>query len=348
MSPDYLRKKYWSSSNWDDQRLSLAIIQHGILADANKYMKELERLTTTVSYLAIEVTPIVMVNSEILAPGQDLLITLTPPDGAKTVSVSFNGLGVKVLENGDYQYSEKVKTPGRGKVEIAMIFMDSNAATRSFSKTVYYTVIAHAQGKEKLKTASMGYSYPYNIKRNMTRNINVYVTIHHSESNAKDTILRTLEEQKIMISGDDSDVVQVISIPVYQKVSVRLIDPDSLFHIKKIHDNDFQPIDTFHGNHWRWTISTSTDRPSATLVLKTHTLGPNEVWQDKNIVIPIIIDNKDYFRRLLVYLGDNPILLLTLLVLPIAGYFGKRLFDKKKDNQPNPQGGATAPAPPNP
>jgi hypothetical protein len=324
-----LINQYWTSNDWNEQRLSLALIQHGILTEVGNYIEEFKGVVVNVNNnIAKERPPTVVVNSESLAPGQDLLITLTPPEGVKAATVSFNGVSMRSLENGDYQYSEKVKKPGRGKVEILMVYQDANADLRSFKKTVTYLVSAHAQSKPKEKSASMGYSYPYNIKRNATRNINVYVTVHHPESAAKDTILRTLAEQKVMVSGTDSDVVEVISIPVYQKIGVWLIDPDSLFHKTRI-DDEVQVIDAVHGNHWRWTISTSTDRPSGTLVLKTHTFGPNGRFKDKNIVIPVVIDNEGYFRRLWIYLLDNPALLITLLILPVLAYFGKRLLDRK-------------------
>jgi hypothetical protein len=72
--------------------------------------------------------------------------------------------------------------------------------------------------------------------------------------------------------------------------------------------------------------------PNGILVLKVDAEKPGggiENLAPRSIPIKIDID-ANIFRSVWIYMGDNPGVVLTAILIPLVAYFGKRYFDGKK------------------
>lgn len=247
--------------------------------------------------------------------------------------ITIDGITPSINADGKVIYSKVANEPGIKSIRIKGSYIrpdGSRSTIYATPKYMVYKTLPNNYRKISKKNAILGYSYPGKIFRNSQKSINVYVSINNSTGEIKDTLKNLIRLQQEIIDGTDTTHIETENIIFYKYLKVRLIDPDSVFKITKIHDSDRQEIDTIVGNRWRWNITTDSDIPSATLILKISAEQPNEILNDKNIIIHIEVDNLTIFRKIWIYLIDNPNIVVTLILIPLIAYLGKRLLEKKK------------------
>jgi hypothetical protein len=184
----------------------------------------------------------------------------------------------------------------------------------------------------KPKSASIAYSYFTAIKRNEVKNINVRLDINNPESVTR-TALKAIEKKQLLNSRDaDTNFTSTLSIPLYDSVEVTLEDPAGDYTLSRInHTKDKQKVDTVNGNIWGWTVLTKTDKKETRLILKITAYMPSgeEVLDNRSIPIRIQLE-QTMLRKLWASLLDDPKYFLTVILVPVIGYLGKKYFDKKK------------------
>ncbi len=189
----------------------------------------------------------------------------------------------------------------------------------------------------KPKSASIAYSYFTAIKRNEVKNINVHLDINNPESVTR-TALKAIEKKQLLSSRDaDTNFTNTLSIPLYDSVEVALEDPANDYTLSRInHSKDKQKVDTVNGNLWGWTVLTKTDKKETRLILKITAYMPSgeEVLDNRSIPIRIKLE-QTMLRKLWATLLDDPKYFLTVILVPLIGYLGKKYFDKKKAAKEN-------------
>jgi hypothetical protein len=190
----------------------------------------------------------------------------------------------------------------------------------------------------KRKSANIAYSYFNSIKRNDLKYIGAYLSIKMPEAKARETLRKIEREQHINSENEDSSIIRSLNIPlVYDSVEIELMDPAADYTIVKTgHKKDKQRIDTVNGNKWEWSVLTKTDKKSTTLILKITAYLPEGSEELENRSIPIRIKlEQSIVRKLWAVLLDDPKYLLTVILVPLIAFFGKRYFDKKKKAKEN-------------
>jgi hypothetical protein len=189
------------------------------------------------------------------------------------------------------------------------------------------------------KSANIAYSYFNTIKRNEVKHIMAYLSINKPEAKVRDTLRQIERTETVNSTDDDSSIINSLNIPlVYEHVEISLEDPAGDYDIKPV-GHAKQRIDTIRGNKWDWSILTKTDKPSTTLILKITAYLPDSTEELENRKIPIRIKlEQNMIRKLWAALLDDPKYFLTVILVPVIGYLGKKYFDKKKaakqDNTP--------------
>jgi hypothetical protein len=183
------------------------------------------------------------------------------------------------------------------------------------------------------KSANIAYSYFNTIKRNEVKHIMAYLSINKPEARVRDTLRQIERTETVNSTDDDSSIINSLHIPlVYEHVEISLEDPAGDYDIKPVgHASNKQRIDTIRGNKWDWSILTKTDKPSTTLILKITAYLPDSTEELENRKIPIRIKlEQNMIRKLWAALLDDPKYFLTVILVPVIGYLGKKYFDKKK------------------
>jgi hypothetical protein len=183
------------------------------------------------------------------------------------------------------------------------------------------------------KSANIAYSYFNAIKRNEVKHIMAYLSINKPQAKVRDTLRQIERTETVNIKDDDSSIINSLHIPlVYEHVEMSLEDPAGDYDIKPVgHVSNKQRIDTIRGNKWDWSILTKTDKPSTTLILKITAYLPDSTEELENRKIPIRIKlEQNMIRKLWAALLDDPKYFLTVILVPLIGYLGKKYFDKKK------------------
>jgi hypothetical protein len=182
------------------------------------------------------------------------------------------------------------------------------------------------------KSARLGYTYFNTIKRNEVKNIRAYLSIRFPESKVRDTLRQIERRQEISRTDDDSSIINTLDIRLYDYVEINLLDPAKDYTITPVnHTIDKQKVDTLRGNSWGWTVLTKTDKKITTLILKVTAYMPDSTLELDNRSIPIRIKlEKNIIRKLWTVLLDDPKNFLWVILVPLAAFFGKRYFDRKK------------------
>lgn len=123
---------------------------------------------------------------------------------------------------------------------------------------------------------------------------------------------------------------------VYKYVEVSLLQNDSDFIQKPLQLSDRQEVDTINGNKWVWNITPKTTKKHASLTLRViaeKTNGNRESFESQNIAIDIIID-KNLTRNVWDWMMENPGKTLTLVIIPLIAFFGRKLFGGDKSQKP--------------
>lgn len=184
------------------------------------------------------------------------------------------------------------------------------------------------------KYGVLGYSYFKAMRQHETRNINAYISIVNAANRVIDT-LKEVNSDVVAKRKNDTASIFTQNLILYKYADVTLIDADSNFIIRQIHENSRQRIDSLSGNFWTWAITPKTDNTTATLILKVIAEKPDgsrEAFQVKNIPITINLD-PGIFRSVYSWLYQNPEKLLVLILIPLVAFFWKQitgLFGKKK------------------
>lgn len=160
-----------------------------------------------------------------------------------------------------------------------------------------------------------------------------FLSINKPEARVRDTLRQIERRETVNSTDDDSSIINSLHIPlVYEHVEISLEDPAGDYDIKPVgHASNKQRIDTIRGNKWDWSILTKTDKPSTTLILKITAYLPDSSEELENRKIPIRIKlEQNMIRKLWAALLDDPKYFLTVILVPVIGYLGKKYFDKKK------------------
>jgi hypothetical protein len=183
------------------------------------------------------------------------------------------------------------------------------------------------------KSARLAYNYPPEMTRYKSEDINVYVSIVNPASFVKDTLMKILATQQSPSGKKTIDSIVTTNILLYKRLLVELMDPDSAFTIKRIYGEAWQEVDSTGDNRWRWSVTPLTDAPEAKLVIK--------VMAQKPVGTQVYIDDRTFFikvkmvgigqtiRSWITYMQDNKGMVVTVILIPLFAYFGKRYFDRK-------------------
>lgn len=183
------------------------------------------------------------------------------------------------------------------------------------------------------KSANIAYSYFNTIKRNEVKHIMAYLSINKPQAKVRDTLRQIERTETVNSTDEDSSIINSLHIPlVYEHVEISIQDPAGDYSIQPVgHASNKQRIDTIRGNKWDWSIVTKTDKPSTTLILKITAYLPDSTEELENRKIPIRIKlEQNVIRKLWATLLDDPKYFLTVILVPLIGYFGKKYFDKRK------------------
>jgi hypothetical protein len=189
-----------------------------------------------------------------------------------------------------------------------------------------------------LRTARLAYNCPAEMRRNESKDINVYVSLANPPGVMRDNLLRIVTlQQDPGTSRQVRDSVVVTDVSVYHRLRVDLLDPDSAFRVKRVFGEAWQTVDSAADNRWRWNVVAITNARTAKLVVKVIAETPEGATRD--------IDDRTFYIRIkmvglgqvirswLVYLQDNPGMVITVILIPLIGYFGKRYFDRRTKRQ---------------
>ena len=187
------------------------------------------------------------------------------------------------------------------------------------------------------RTATLGYSYYKHMMQHETRSVVAYISINNPAS----VIISRVEE----LNGNPepvrrNDTFSVFTYNknflVYKYVEVSLLQNDSDFIQQALQLSDRQEVDTLNGNKWVWNITPKTTKKHASLTLRVIAEKPDgnrESFESQNIAIDIIID-KNITRNVWDWMMDNPGKTLTLVIIPLIAFFGKKLFGGDKTQKP--------------
>jgi hypothetical protein len=186
------------------------------------------------------------------------------------------------------------------------------------------------------KSAVLGYSYPERIRRKEVKNVNAFLTVNLPESKVRDTLKKITEKQLRQLQKDDTTHILTENLILYEEVEVQLIDPGSVFTITPVFPES-QKVDTIRGNRWRWSLTTTTDQVFGDLILKVTVKNPNtnpERLEDHSFQITVEVDPPiSILRRSWLFLMDNPGVVVTVILIPLIAFFGKRYFDRRDKNK---------------
>jgi hypothetical protein len=122
------------------------------------------------------------------------------------------------------------------------------------------------------------------------------------------------------------------NIYYYKFLTITLNDPDKNFNIDTLGIQSRQLVDTIDQTRWQWSVTPRTSIKNARLILKVVAEKEDGVQKNidtREIAIAIQLET-NVWRELVTWLRNNPEKLLVLILLPVAAYFGRRIFDRKK------------------
>lgn len=199
----------------------------------------------------------------------------------------------------------------------------------------------------KKKSGVLGYSYFKQMRQEETRNIDVQVVAVNAGnmvSKVANNILADLKEMNNQVKAerkaDTASYFTTDNIYFYKYLTITLSDPNDNFKIDSLHFPSRQFIDTIETNKWQWAVTPKTSVKNARLFI--NVVAEREDGSQKPIgirEIAIEIELKtNFWRTLLTWLSNNPDKLLVLILIPLAGYFGKKIIDTIKLKKNNTEG----------
>lgn len=187
------------------------------------------------------------------------------------------------------------------------------------------------------RSAILGYSYFSHMRQHETRSVYAFISINNPQSVIVSTV-KDLSADEIPIRKNDTVTIDTykLNMLLYKYVDVNLLQNDSDFIIHEVHPSARQEIDSVDGNKWQWNITPKTTKEFTTLTLNVVAEKPNgsrDRFESRNIAIDIAID-KNLNRSVWNWMMDNPGKTLTLVIIPLVAFFGKRLFGDNKKTTP--------------
>lgn len=188
------------------------------------------------------------------------------------------------------------------------------------------------------RSAILGYSYFSNMRQHETRSVYAYISINNPESVVISTVQDLTADENPVRTNDTVTInTYNLNMLLYKYVDVNLLQNDSDFIIREVHPIARQEIDSIYGNKWQWNITPKTTKEFTTLTLNVVAEKPNgsrDRFESRNISIDITID-KSINRTVWNWMMDNPGKTLTLVIIPLVAFFGRRYFGDKKAAPPD-------------
>jgi hypothetical protein len=128
------------------------------------------------------------------------------------------------------------------------------------------------------------------------------------------------------------DSIVTTNILLYKSIKVSLINPDSSFLCERTFGEEWQEVDSTCDNRWRWNVIPVTNLPKARLIIKVTAQTPEgqvKDIDDKTFQIKVTLNNRQMFRDWWLYLRDNSSVVITVILIPLIAFFGKRYFERK-------------------
>lgn len=183
------------------------------------------------------------------------------------------------------------------------------------------------------RSGILGYSFFRTMRRNETRNIYAYVTINHPQSAVRSILQEINSEDIPPVRENDTASIYTKNILLYKYLDVSLIDPGGQCIITPVHESSRQLIDTVQGNNWQWAVTPKTKEKQVRLILKVNAEKPDgssNPLGSRSIAIDISLEI-NFFRSVWTWLYDNPEKLLVLILIPLAAFFGGKVFNRRKE-----------------
>ncbi|HSZ35253.1 MAG TPA: hypothetical protein VK772_18200, partial [Puia sp.] len=189
-----------------------------------------------------------------------------------------------------------------------------------------------AGSAENRRQALLGYSYFKKIQQGRSKDINVFVSIKFPASRIVDTLTKLSKPESGEFKNDTATVATEIfedNLADCDSVDVTLTDPSAAFKIDSF-GLTRQPIAAL--SRWTWAVTPLTNLKKANLILNATPRrkdGSPKTIDPKVIIIEIEIV-PGFFRNLWIYINDNPWTIMTVIIIPLAVFLGKRLFKTQK------------------
>ena len=184
------------------------------------------------------------------------------------------------------------------------------------------------------RSGVLGYSYFRKMKQKETRNISAYVKINNSQAEVISQ-LKELNESVNPVRKSDTASIYTQNILLYSFLDVSLIDADSNFVLRSVHESNRQKIDSLQGNLWQWAVTPKTDRKQARLILKVVAEKPDgnrDAFQSREIPIDISLDYS-LFRTIWSWLMLHPESFLVLIIIPVITFAVKQYVNRKREKE---------------
>lgn len=353
---DYLSNKEHFSTVFfpDDKLLTLRTGVQRLISDINitslATVNSLSALIGTAAITFDVFQPVITLNDSVYTVGEVLQLSISSgknePPGMEVVVANER---LPKNAHGIFEYRRRVGRAGIFELPVLITFTTPEGKEESISRLVSYKVLRHKPHvtadtvsvvkQEPLKTATLGWAYPVNIKRYESKSVNVFLSVNNPASEIQKFIKNEILSQQQIIEQSDTMNVSTERIRYYEYVTVALLDPEKKFTLTAVHDNDRQKVDSIAGNKWRWNIFTTTEAPTATLILTIKAEGPGQLLVDKNIIVHVQIGQTNFFRRMWIFATENPGVTFTTLLVPLIIFVARRVYNRAR-NKSNGAAGA--------
>lgn len=195
------------------------------------------------------------------------------------------------------------------------------------------------------KSAVLGYSYFNHMKQEETRNIYVYVQsvtggidVNRLEQDIKAALQEANSQVKPERKSDTASYFTTSNIYYYKYLTIKLNDPGGHFSIDSLGTPSRQQIDSNENNSWQWAVTPKTSVTSARLIIQVTAEtenGQQKTIGTREIAINIQLE-MNFWRSVITWLINTPEKLLVLIIIPLAIYFGRKIFDRNKQRPSQP------------
>jgi len=189
---------------------------------------------------------------------------------------------------------------------------------------------------DSAKEAILGYSYFKKMQQGNSKDINVFVSIKFPAS----TLIDTLKKINIPETGEFKNDTPSIATSMFpnnisdcDSVDVTLTDPERSFNIDTL-GSTRQPVAEL--SRWTWAVTPVTDNKSAKLILNAVPIRKDHSTRNINpeVIIITVEIVPSFFRKLWIFINNNPWTIITVIIIPLIAFFGKRLFGSKNQKKP--------------